>query len=240
MAKDDNSKLPQKPLFQMFNEPLQAEEQPFSEKAAPPPAFQHPPQFQAPPSFSSPVESERLIVTPPAVSTNTNTPSKRVIPEISTNVSSDWFAHNKKKLLVGGGAILGLVLLFFVVRFFMNRESAPTPDVVSEEVKSETTSAAPAAAPLPSSSAPSSPAVPMVTGYGYVQTKNEGSTVRLRDKPSEEGVEMTKIPNKSFLKVLGYDEHDSVVGGETGRWCHVVYNGKEGWVWGNYVVKNLK
>jgi hypothetical protein len=77
---------------------------------------------------------------------------------------------------------------------------------------------------------------PIVTGF--VQTKEEDSTLRLRSEPSAESAIVASMPNGSAVTILKdsfqYDEID----GEKGRWLKVNYNGKEGWAWSDFIIEN--
>lgn len=72
---------------------------------------------------------------------------------------------------------------------------------------------------------------------GYVQTE-QGSDLRLRANPSENATIVAGIPNGSQVNILGQSETTTLANGDYGKWFNVSYNGKKGWVWGKFIVKN--
>ncbi len=72
-------------------------------------------------------------------------------------------------------------------------------------------------------------------GYtkGIIETSSP--TLNLRSEPSLESDIILKIPTKSKVSILFYDDRELVLDGAKGQWCRVIYAEHEGWVWGNYV-----
>jgi len=73
--------------------------------------------------------------------------------------------------------------------------------------------------------------------YGKVKTK-QGSNLNLRSKPSDKSSIVTKIPNGSRVQILGYDDKEVIVNGETGKWCNIEFKDTIGWAWGNFIILN--
>lgn len=66
-----------------------------------------------------------------------------------------------------------------------------------------------------------------------VRTPN-GSNLRMRSLPSEDGSILASIPNASALELIAVDPKSTAVSGTTGHWLMVRYNGRSGWVWGPF------
>lgn len=80
------------------------------------------------------------------------------------------------------------------------------------------------------------------------QIQNSGTTARvnspgdgflaLRSEPNSEiGYRIVQIPHGEYVRILGCQNFSQRVGGRTGRWCRVNYDGFVGWAfdgWLNY------
>ncbi len=75
---------------------------------------------------------------------------------------------------------------------------------------------------------------PAGASIGVVNTK-EGTDLMLRLNPNLDAGIITKIPNKSKVRVVGYGDKTEVVNGEKGKWYKVYYGGRTGWAWGNFI-----
>ena len=183
------------------------------------------------------------------------------------NSFAEWVTKNKKALLIGVGFVIGLTVLLTVVRTISSmrfikttigllgstqaKTIEPAPIVTSPPVSATPVTATPIISTLDTAiTAITPPAIPVPTkpipkvtpsattnSIGYVQTE-KGSDLRLRTLPKIDSEIIATIPNKTAIIILGYEESYSVVNGENGKWCQINYDGKVGWVWGNYVVKN--
>ena len=98
------------------------------------------------------------------------------------------------------------------------------------------TAITPTAIPVPTKPIPKVTPSATTNSIGYVQTE-KGSDLRLRTLPKIDSEITATIPNKTAIIILGYEESYSVVNGENGKWCQINYDGKVGWVWGNFIVK---
>lgn len=67
----------------------------------------------------------------------------------------------------------------------------------------------------------------------YIATKTE--SLNMRSEPNLSSSILMKIPNKSRVSVLYYDDIEYFLDGANGKWCRIQYNDAEGWVWGNYL-----
>jgi tetratricopeptide (TPR) repeat protein len=70
----------------------------------------------------------------------------------------------------------------------------------------------------------------------YVQLQHS-SDLLIREKPTQQSMEVGKIPNGSPVIVLGFEDHETILDGKTNRWCKVNFGGKIGWVWGEFLVE---
>jgi len=70
---------------------------------------------------------------------------------------------------------------------------------------------------------------------GLIETNSP--TLNLRSAPSLESEIILKIPTRSKVSILYYDERELLLDGAMGQWCRVKYTDQEGWVWGNYVTE---
>ncbi len=182
------------------------------------------------------------------------------------NAFADWVTKNKKALFIGVGFVIGLTVLLTVVRtissirFVKNtigllgstqaKTIEPTRVVTSPAAASTPVTSTPVTSTLdtaitaitpPEMPVPTTP-IPKVTpsattnSIGYVQTE-KGSDLRLHTLPKIDSEIIAKIPDKTAIIILGYEESYSVVNGENGKWCQINYDGKVGWVWGNFIIK---
>ncbi len=69
---------------------------------------------------------------------------------------------------------------------------------------------------------------------GYVST-NEGSNLRMRDRPSLNSNIITRIPDQSQVIIIETSDMIDSVNGQSGNWYKIKYKSKIGWVWGNYI-----
>jgi hypothetical protein len=67
----------------------------------------------------------------------------------------------------------------------------------------------------------------------YIATKTE--SLNMRSEPNLSSTIIMKIPNKSRVSILSYDDIEYYLDGANGKWCRIQYNELEGWVWGNYL-----
>jgi len=67
----------------------------------------------------------------------------------------------------------------------------------------------------------------------YIATKTE--SLNMRSEPNLSSSIIMKIPNKSRVSILYYDDIEYFLDGANGKWCRIQYNETEGWVWGNYL-----
>lgn len=68
---------------------------------------------------------------------------------------------------------------------------------------------------------------------GVVQINSD--FLNMRDEPKLGGKVVEKIPVGTLVDILYYHGDTDRLDEEFGRWCKITYNGKEGWVWGNYI-----
>jgi hypothetical protein len=74
-----------------------------------------------------------------------------------------------------------------------------------------------------------------------VQGSNKGVVqidsdyLNMRSEPKLNGKVIEKIPVGTLVDILYYHGDTDRLDEEFGRWCKITYNGKEGWVWGNYI-----
>lgn len=65
---------------------------------------------------------------------------------------------------------------------------------------------------------------------GTVDSPGDGF-LALRDYPdAERGNRLAKIPHGAVVEILNCEKKAVTVGGRSGRWCQVEYNGQNGWV----------
>ena len=67
----------------------------------------------------------------------------------------------------------------------------------------------------------------------YVNTITE--SLNMRSEPTLSSEIIIKIPNKSRVSILVWDDVEYHLDGSDGKWCRVKYDQYEGWVWGNYL-----
>lgn len=72
-------------------------------------------------------------------------------------------------------------------------------------------------------------------GLAYVRVNTDA--LNLREKPTLNGKIITRIPNKSAVVIISINEEEEFLEGKDGNWYQVEYDGEQGWVWGNYLVK---
>lgn len=63
------------------------------------------------------------------------------------------------------------------------------------------------------------------------------SYLNLRSKPSLNGSVLLQIPAESVVDIMFYDTETFYLEGKPGSWAKIRYAGKEGYVWGNFLVK---
>lgn len=133
--------------------------------------------------------------------------------------------------LVAGAFIL--VAAVVVLEFLPSKNVAPEKMVTQNEFQNK-----PPAVTQPTSRTPaaSSPITESAVSIGYVKTKT-GSTLRMRKEPSETAEILLNVPDGSPVIILGYDDHTSIVNGETGKWCKIKFNDKTGWAWGSFIIQ---
>lgn len=68
---------------------------------------------------------------------------------------------------------------------------------------------------------------------GVVQINSD--YLNMRDEPTLNGKVLEKIPVGTLVDIIYYHGDTDRLDEEFGRWCKIKYNGKEGWVWGNYI-----
>ena len=73
--------------------------------------------------------------------------------------------------------------------------------------------------------------------YQKALVKIESSYLNMRDQASLNSDVILQIPAGSVVDVLYYDKKSFYLEGRQGNWARVLYAGKEGWVWGNYLEK---
>lgn len=76
------------------------------------------------------------------------------------------------------------------------------------------------------------------TVTGFVQTKEEDSTLSLRSEPSTESSIVGSMPNGSALIILKDSFYVDIINGKEGKWVKVNYNGTEGWAWSDSIIED--
>lgn len=235
--------------FQQFQQPQQQTN-----------VYQEPPQQHTNPIIQSP-PTQQFSNTPPVeqqfIQPNVGNQTQNDTGEAVSNVINtfaDWVTKNKKALLIGVVFVIGLTVLLTVVRTISSirfvkttigllgstqaKTIEPTPVVTSSPVTSTLdTAITPPAIPVPMTPIPKFTPSATNNSIGYVQTE-KGSDLRLHTLPKIDSEITATIPNKTAIIILGYEDSYSVVNGVNGKWCQINYDGKVGWVWGNYIVKN--
>jgi len=67
----------------------------------------------------------------------------------------------------------------------------------------------------------------------YINTVSE--SLNLRSEPSLSSDILVKIPNRSRVSIIEWDDVEYYLEGSNGKWCRIKYVEYEGWVWGNYL-----
>jgi hypothetical protein len=126
-----------------------------------------------------------------------------------------------------------LVAVVIALEFLPSKNVAPKKTVTQNESQNK-----PPVVTQPTSRTPvaSSPITESAVSIGYVKTKT-GSTLRMRKEPSETAEILLNVPDGSPVIILGYDDHTSIVNGETGKWCKIKFNDKTGWAWGSFIIQ---
>jgi len=77
---------------------------------------------------------------------------------------------------------------------------------------------------------------PDIPDTATVNSPNDGF-LALRSLPdSERGVRLAKIPHGTELEIIDCEPITRSIGGRSGRWCLVEYNGRTGWVFDAWLV----
>jgi hypothetical protein len=89
--------------------------------------------------------------------------------------------------------------------------------------------------------APSAATTPAVDATGYVSARvnspNDGF-LALRDKPHAEfGNRIERIPHGAVVTIENCGATQRRLGGRSGRWCMVTYNGKTGYVFDAFLIR---
>lgn len=132
-------------------------------------------------------------------------------PEIEERV------NKKKKVVIGTIIIIVGSLIFGFYKYFLQRNPSGIDNWTRGDGGTEN--------------------VVQPTTTGYVQT-HEGSNLRLRSQPSLQAPVIESIPNGATLIILGYSNHLEEINGEKRKWCNVNFNGKIGWAWDGFIIKN--
>ncbi len=72
-------------------------------------------------------------------------------------------------------------------------------------------------------------------GYNKAYVATETESLNLRSEPNLSSSIILRIPNKSRVSILYYDDIEYYLDGANGKWCRIRYGDQEGWVWGNYL-----
>jgi hypothetical protein len=197
-------------------------------------------------------EKETVIVLPPAPPVVQNPPANPPVQHYAPPVQHQKatfqaepnpYADNNNNRQNGNlsnlwiwGLVTGafiLVAVVVVLEFLPSKNVAPEKTVTQNESQNK-----PPVVTQPTSRTPtaSTPVTESAVSIGYVKTKT-GSTLRMRKEPSETAGILINVPDESPVIILGYDDHASIVNGETGKWCKIKFNDKTGWAWGSFIIQ---
>ncbi len=80
------------------------------------------------------------------------------------------------------------------------------------------------------------PIIKNSTASARVNSPNDGF-LALRSEPnSETGYRILQIPHGAVVKVTGCQDFRQNIGGRSGRWCRVSYDGYTGWVFDGWLL----
>lgn len=65
----------------------------------------------------------------------------------------------------------------------------------------------------------------------------EASNLRIREEPDTDAEEITMAPEESTVQILEEQDEEVEIGGSSGRWTKVNYEGTEGWAFGAFLEK---
>lgn len=72
---------------------------------------------------------------------------------------------------------------------------------------------------------------------GSQLAKVTASSLRIRKDPNADAEEVTQAPKNKVVAVLEEQDEEVEIGGNTGRWTRVNYEGEEGWAFGAFLEK---
>jgi Bacterial SH3 domain len=222
--------VPTPPLFSPPEAAPIYQAQPLENYSIPPPIQQTipPPPVQATPEPVAPLVVQNFSI--PPIEQHQNIPFHQEAPKLPvTRVAAPNYPQTQKT----SNWIIWLVLMEVSPGLFSG--SIPDKNIdkpESAEKISKKNDAKTSVTPVNNAAENSD----LTASLGYVQTLY-GSDLRMRAAPSESSTIVMSIPNASPVIIMGYDDHDTTVNGESGRWCKIKHNGKIGWAWGKFIIK---
>ena len=112
--------------------------------------------------------------------------------------------------------------------------ASPTPDPEKERLKNEIANIQRRLEEqnknARSSQKPPADDVDEFTAKGIVDSPGDGFLALRTTPDAERGIRIAKIPHGAEVKIMNCEKNAVVVGGRSGRWCQVEYNGTNGWV----------
>lgn len=75
-----------------------------------------------------------------------------------------------------------------------------------------------------------------VEDYKQAIVKIESAHLNVRKSPSLSGEVVMKIPPDAEVYIAEYDPNTYILDGKSGSWIRIIYNGQDGWAWGNYII----
>lgn len=75
------------------------------------------------------------------------------------------------------------------------------------------------------------------TDYHKAKVVISSSYLNMRSNPTLSSSVILQIPAESVVDIMFYDKQTFYLDGKPGSWAKIRYAGKEGFVWGNYLVK---